>query len=65
MTAGYLSARSAAAYLDKTYKAFDQFVRRHGVPCKRLGRVRLFLKADLDRVVDVMTDRARRERAAV
>ena len=54
---GYLSPRHAAEYLDLTYRAFDQAVRRLGIPHKRLGRVRRFSKAALDRMLDAMTDR--------
>lgn len=64
MSDGYLSARSAAAYLDLTYKAFDQAVRRHGIPCKRLGRLRRFLKADLDRALDAMSQRPKLRRVS-
>jgi excisionase family DNA binding protein len=52
--AGYLTAKDAAAYLGVSYRGFDQFVRRHGVPFKRYGRKRLFTRASLDRVVETM-----------
>lgn len=63
MTDGYLSARSAAAYLDLTYRAFDQAVRRHGIPHERLGRLRRFRKADLDNVLKAMRQRPTLRRA--
>lgn len=65
MNDGYLSAHSAAAYLDLTYRAFDQAVRRHGIPHKRIGRLRRFLKADLDRTLDAMAQRPRPRRKTV
>lgn len=55
----YLSATHAADFLDLTYKAFDMAVRRHGIPYKRLGRLRRFSKADLEKVLDAMTARPR------
>lgn len=51
---GYLSAQSAAKYLDMTYAAFDQAVRRHGIPHKRIGRLRRFKASDLDAALDAM-----------
>lgn len=64
MTDGYLSARHAAEFLDMSYAAFDQAVRRLGIPCKKFGRLRRFRKADLERVMDAMSQRPRRKRAA-
>lgn len=52
--AGYLAAKDAAAYLGVSYRGFDQFVRRHGVPYKLYGRKRLFTREALDRVVATM-----------
>lgn len=54
----YLNARQAAEHLGKTYRGFDSWVRRHGVPCKRYGRERLFTIAQLDRVLSTMALRA-------
>lgn len=50
----YLTARQAAAYLGVTYKGFDCFVRRHGVPHLRYGRHRRFTAQTLDRVLQTM-----------
>ena len=55
MSAGYLNARHAAAYVDKTYKAFDMAVRRHGIPFKWFGGRRLFRTADLDAAIEAMS----------
>lgn len=55
MSEGYLTAREAAAYVGTTYRGFDVFVRRHGVPHVRYGRNRRFQKATLDRVLRTMT----------
>lgn len=52
--AAYLSAREAAAHLGKSYRGFDQWVRRHGVPYKRYGRDRMFTVETLDRVMATM-----------
>jgi excisionase family DNA binding protein len=52
-----LTAHEAATYLRTTYWGFDSWVRRHGVPCERYGRKRLFRRATLDRVLRVMTMR--------
>lgn len=54
---GYLSSQSAAKYLDMTYAAFDQAVRRLGIPHGRLGRQRRFSKDTLDRVLKTMAMR--------
>lgn len=59
MKAGYMSARQAAEYLGRTYKGFDEFVRRHGVPHERYGRDRLFTKDTLDQMVKAMARRPR------
>lgn len=50
----YLTAAESAAYLKTTYKGFDHFVRRYGVPCVRRGRIRLFSQDTLDRVLRTM-----------
>ena len=55
MTAGYLARASAAKYLDMTPKGFDQWVRRHGVPCKYIGRTRRFSIQKLEQVVNALT----------
>ena len=50
----YLTAKEAAEYVRaKSVKAFDHWVRRRGVPSLRLrrGRIRLFRKELLDRVL--------------
>lgn len=54
---GYLSARSAAAYLDMTYGAFDQAVRRLAIPHERIGRLRRFKKSTLDSMLHAMGQR--------
>lgn len=64
MTDGYLSARHAAAYLDMSYAAFDQMVRRQGIPHKRYGRIRRFLKSDLEAAGDVLRLRLLRKKVA-
>ena len=61
---GYLSSRHAAEYLDLTWRAFDQAVRRHGIPYKWFGRQRRFKVADLERVLDAMTARPKSRRRA-
>ena len=52
-----LTAHEAAVYLRTTYKGFDNWTRRHGIPCERYGRKRLFRKATLDRVLRTMAQR--------
>lgn len=54
---GYLTAKQAAEYVGVTYRGFDVFVRRHGVPHDRYGRKRLFRKDTLDRVFRAMARR--------
>jgi excisionase family DNA binding protein len=54
MASGYLTAKEAAEYVGTSYRGFDQFVRRHGVPHVRYGRRRRFTKATLDRVLQTM-----------
>jgi excisionase family DNA binding protein len=51
---GYMTAREAAAYVGSTYRGFDVWVRRHGVPHVRYGRNRRFSKAKLDQVLRTM-----------
>lgn len=51
MTSPYLTAREAAEYVRKSVKAFDHWVSRRGVSCVRAGRIRLFTKDTLDRVL--------------
>ena len=62
MTPGYLSTKHAAAYLDLTVRAFDQAVRRHGIPHARIGKLRRFKPADLDAVLTTMAQRPRLRR---
>lgn len=50
----YLTTQQAADYLGVTYKGFDHFVRRHGVPYLKYGRHRRFTKQTLDRVLQTM-----------
>lgn len=57
MSDTYLTAKEAAAYVGTTYRGFDQWVRRHGVPCKRYGRHRRFTRTQLDKVLEVMARR--------
>lgn len=66
MNDGYLSAKHAAEYLDLSYDAFDQAVRRHALPCYRIGRLRRFLKSDLQAALQAMAlrPRKRQRRAA-
>ena len=49
----YLTRREAAEYVRApSVKAFDQWVKRRGVSCAgRRGRIRLFTKDTLDRVL--------------
>ena len=48
----YMDAKEAAEYVRaKSVKAFDHWVRRRGVPSLRRGRIRLFRKELLDRVL--------------
>jgi hypothetical protein len=57
----YLTSSEAAAHLRKTLKGFDHFCVRHGVvPDARAGRIRLYLPASLDAVVQTMAARPRR-----
>jgi excisionase family DNA binding protein len=58
MSSRYLTAREAAEYLGVTYRGFDVWVRRHGVPCVRYGRVRKFTRESLDAVLRTMELRA-------
>lgn len=51
MTTPYLTAKDAAAYVCKSVKGFDHWVKRRGVPCKRAGRIRLFTRDTLDKVL--------------
>ena len=62
MSAGYLSTRHAAEYLDLTVRAFDQAVRRLGIPHHRIGRLRRFKASELDAVLDAMSKRPVRPR---
>lgn len=56
----YMRASEAAAYLKKTPKAFNHFVYAHGVKEDgRTGRIRLYTKATLDRLVQMMARRTR------
>lgn len=60
----YLTARQAADYLGVTYRGFDQFVRRHGVPCVRYGRHRRFQPATLDRFMRMCALRPSKRKVA-
>lgn len=60
MSAGYLSARHAAEYLDMTFRAFDQWTRREGIPCLRIGRTRRYTRESLDRALKTISLRPRR-----
>ena len=52
MTSPYLTAREAADYVRKTPRGFDRWVERRGVPVAgRAGRIRLFSKDTIDRVL--------------
>ncbi len=52
MTSPYLTAKEAAEYVRAgSLKAFDHWVSRRGVSCVRRGRIRLFAKDALDRVL--------------
>jgi excisionase family DNA binding protein len=53
----YLTAHEAASYLKCSYRAFDHWVRRNGVPCLRRGRIRLYDVRVLDDVVRTMAQR--------
>lgn len=64
---GYLSSKSAAAYLDMTPKAFEHWTKAHAVPCAYVGRQKRYRAADLDRVVRLLTLQAadaRREKVS-
>jgi excisionase family DNA binding protein len=50
-TSPYLTRAEAAAYVRATLDAFDGWVKRRGVPCVRRGRIRLFKRDVLDRVL--------------
>jgi len=62
MSEGWLSTRSAAKHLDMTPRAFDQAVRRLGIPHHRIGRLRRFKASELDAVLDAMSKRPVRPR---
>lgn len=47
----YLTRNEAAAYVRTTVKGFDHWVSSRGVPSLRRGRIRLFERAVLDRVL--------------
>lgn len=49
----YLTVEGAMAYLSgfETADAFRKWVKRHGVPCFRVGRTLRFLRRDLDEAV--------------
>lgn len=64
MTPAYLSAKHAAEHFDFTYRQFDQMVRAHGLPCLRVGRVRRFKVAELEKALQALSARPRRKRAA-
>ena len=57
MSDGYLTAKEAAAYVGTTYRGFDVFVRRHGVPCRWYGNRRRFRKETLDAVLKLRGQR--------
>ena len=59
MTASpYLTAAEAREYVRaSSQKAFDHWVTRHGVPCVRRGRIRLFRRKTLDRALLTMSRR--------
>ena len=63
----YLTRREAAEYVrSPSVKAFDDWVRRRGVSCAgRRGRIRLFTKDTLDRVLrhDALWSTRRREKS--
>jgi hypothetical protein len=51
VTSPYLNSREAAAYVRKSLKGFDHWVATRGVPYVRAGRIRLFTRDTLDRVL--------------
>lgn len=53
----YLTAHQAAEYLKCSYRAFDQWARRNGVPCLRRGRIRLYKVSTLDRALEAIAAR--------
>ncbi len=63
----YMTAKEAAEYVRKpSVKAFDDWVRSRGVSCTgRCGRIRLFTKDTLDRVLrhDALWSTRRREKS--
>jgi excisionase family DNA binding protein len=58
MTSPYLTPKEAAAYVKKSYRAFDHIVRRHGIPYVRIGRERRFLPDKLDQAMKALARRA-------
>jgi len=52
MTSPYMNREEAAVYLRTTVRGFDHWVKTRGVSCVRRGRIRLFRRADLDRVLE-------------
>jgi excisionase family DNA binding protein len=58
----YLTRAEAAAYVRATVDAFDWWVKSRGVPCVRRGRIRLFKRDVLDRVLahDAVTRKFRK-----
>lgn len=56
MTGPWLRPKEAAAYVGMSYKAFDAWVRREGVPYKWVNqRHRRFSQPTLDRVIEVIS----------
>lgn len=51
MTSPYLTRAEAAEYVRTTLDGFDHWVKSRGVPCVRRGRIRLFKRDVLDRVL--------------
>ncbi len=57
---GYLDAKAAAAYIGRSYRAFDQLARSQGLqPDGYAGRARVYKPATLDRLLRMIRDRKR------
>ena len=57
MKGPWLRPKDAASYMGMSYKSFDAWVRKEGVPHSWIGRHRRFAQPALDRVMEVMAQR--------
>lgn len=53
----YLTAREAAAYVGKSYRGFDHWVRRTGVAFEWIGAHRRFTAINLDKAIQATSRR--------